>query len=72
MLYTGDPSLLISQVLGIVVTLVLVVVVDAVIILVVRALFGGRLRADDREEALGMDVTLHGESAYPAYTGLDS
>lgn len=72
LLYTGDPSLLISQVLGIVVTLVLVVVVDAVIILVVRALFGGRLRADDREEALGMDVTLHGESAYPAYTGLDS
>ena len=44
---------------------------DALLIIVVRALFGGRLRVTDAEEALGLDVAAHGESAYPAYTGLD-
>lgn len=72
LLYTGDPSLLVSQVLGILVTLVIVVVLDLVILLVVRAAFGGTLRVSAQEEALGLDVAVHGESAYPAYTGLDS
>lgn len=72
LLYTGDPSLLMSQVAGIVVTLAIVVVLDLAIVAVVRAAFGGRLRVEDHEEALGLDVALHGESAYPAYTGLDS
>ena len=72
LIYTGDPSLLISQLLGIVVTVALVVVADAVIIAVVRALFRGKLRVTDAEEALGLDVAAHGESAYPAYTGLDA
>ncbi|MBM6775189.1 ammonium transporter [Olsenella profusa] len=72
LLYTGDPSLLLSQVVGILVTLVIVVVLDLVIVAVVRAIFRGKLRVDDHDEALGLDVALHGESAYPAYTGLDS
>lgn len=72
LLYTGDPSLLLSQVLGILVTLVIVVVLDLVILFVVRAAFGGTLRVSAQEEALGLDVAVHGESAYPAYTGLDS
>ena len=72
LLYTGDPSLLVSQVLGILVTLVIVVVLDLVILFVVRAAFGGTLRVSAQEEALGLDVAVHGESAYPAYTGLDS
>lgn len=61
-----------SQVLGILVTLVIVVVLDLVILFVVRAAFGGTLRVSAQEEALGLDVAVHGESAYPAYTGLDS
>ena len=72
LIYTGDPALLVSQVLGILVTVALVLVVDLVLITVVKALFRGRLRVSEPEEALGLDVASHGESAYPAYTGLDS
>lgn len=72
LIYTGDPALLIDQVLGIVVTVALVLVCDVVIALVVKAVFHGRLRVTDGEEALGLDVSQHGESAYPAYTGLDA
>ena len=71
LLYTGDASLLVSQLLGILVTAVLVLAADAVLVVIVRAMFGGRLRVTDAEEALGLDVAAHGESAYPAYTGLD-
>lgn len=72
LIYTGDPTFLFKQILGIVVTLVIVVVLDLVIIAVVCALFHGRLRVEDGEEALGLDISMHGESAYPAYTGMDA
>ena len=42
------------------------------LVLAVRAAFGGRLRVTDHDEALGLDVSVHGESAYPAFTGLDA
>ena len=71
LLYTGDPSLLISQTLGILVTVAFVGAADVVIALVVKALFGGSLRVSTEEEAQGLDVAAHGESAYPAYVGLD-
>lgn len=72
LLYTGDPSLLVSQVVGILVTLVIVVVLDLVIVAIIRAVSRGKLRVDEHDEALGLDVALHGESAYPAYNGLDA
>lgn len=72
LLYTGDPSLLVSQVVGIVVTLVIVIVLDLVLVGVLRVVFGGRLRVSEHDEALGLDVSEHGESAYPAYTGMDA
>jgi Amt family ammonium transporter len=71
LLYTGDVSLLISQVLGILITVVFVGVLDIVLALIVKAVFGGKLRVSDESEALGLDVSEHGESAYPAYVGLD-
>lgn len=71
LLYTGDWSLLGAQVLGIVVTVVFVVAVDVVLGLIVRACFGGSLRVSAEDEAAGLDVAIHGESAYPAYLGLD-
>lgn len=71
LVYTGDPSLLVSQLLGILVTLAFVVVVGGIIGLAVRAVFGGSLRVSDEAEALGLDVASHGESAYPAYLGMD-
>ena len=69
--YTGDPSLLASQALGIIVTLAFVIAFDMGIALAVKALFGGSLRVSDEEEAIGLDVSNHGESAYPAYLGMD-
>lgn len=69
--YTADPSLLVSQVLGILITLAFVVVGTLVIGLVVKAIFGGSLRVSDTDEARGLDVAEHGESAYPAYLGMD-
>ncbi len=69
--YTWDPSLLVSQVLGIVVTLVFVAVVDIILVLIIKALFKGDLRVSEEDEAQGLDVAAHGESAYPAYVGLD-
>ena len=71
LLYTGDFSLLASQALGIVVTLVLVIVGGLAIGLVVRAAFHGSLRVSDEDEAVGLNVASHGESAYPAYLGMD-
>lgn len=71
LLYTGDPSLLASQLLGILVTLAFVVVGGLAIGSVVKAVFGGSLRVSDEAEVLGLDVANHGESAYPAYLGMD-
>lgn len=70
LLYTGDPTLLVAQVLGIAVTVVIVLVLDLALVLVVKVLCGG-LRVDEADEALGLDISEHGESAYPAFTGLD-
>lgn len=69
--YTGDPSLLGSQILGILITIVFVGVMDLIIGLIIKAVCKGTLRVSEEEEAQGLDVAAHGESAYPAYLGLD-
>ena len=71
LVYTGDPTLLGAQVLGILVTVVFVGVLDVVLGFAVKACFKGSLRVSEAEEAQGLDVAAHGESAYPAYVGLD-
>ena len=71
LIYTGDASLLASQVLGILVTLAIVVVGGVVIGFIAKVLFRGSLRVSEEDEARGLDVATHGESAYPAYLGLD-
>lgn len=71
LLYTGDVSLLGSQIVGIVVTIAFVIILDVVIGLIVTACFKGSLRVSDADEAQGLDVATHGESAYPAFVGLD-
>ncbi len=71
LIYTGDPSLLVSQILGILITIVFVGVCDVIIGFIVKACFKGSLRVSEDAEAQGLDVAEHGESAYPAYIGLD-
>lgn len=69
--YTGDPSLLISQVIGILITLAFVIVGTLIIGLIVKLIFRGSLKATAEEESMGMDMAMHNESAYPAFNGLD-
>ncbi len=71
LVYTGDASLLVSQILGILVTIVFVVVGGLAIGFVVKVAFKGSLRVSDADEAVGLDIANHGESAYPAYLGMD-
>ena len=68
--YTGDPSLLVSQILGILVTIA-VIVGGLILGFIVKAVYKGKARVSEEDEAAGLDVALHGESAYPAYLGLD-
>lgn len=71
LIYTGDLHLLGSQILGVAVTVVFVGIFDIVIALIVKAIFHGSLRVGSEAEAQGLDIAEHGESAYPAFTGLD-
>ena len=71
LLYTDDWSLLGAQVLGILVTIAFVAIADVVLGLIIKACFAGSLRVSAEDEAAGLDVAVHGESAYPAYLGLD-
>ena len=71
LVYTGDFSLLGSQILGILITIVFVGVADLIIGFIIKACFKGNLRVSEEDEARGLDVASHGESAYPAYIGLD-
>ena len=56
--------------MGILVTVVFVAVGSLIIGLIVKAIFGG-LRVTKEQEAAGMDMAAHSESAYPAFIGLD-
>ena len=69
--YTGDPSLFIAQIVGILITIAFVAIAGIVLSLIVKAIFKGNLRVTDEDEALGLDVAAHGESSYPAFIGLD-
>ena len=69
--YTGDVSLLISQILGILVTVAFVAIGSLIIGLIVKVIFKGSLRVSKEKEAQGLDVSEHNESAYPAFIGLD-
>ncbi len=71
LLYTGDPSLLASQLIGIGVTVAFVVIGTLIIGLIVKVIAKGTLRVSKDEEACGMDMAAHSESAYPAFVGLD-
>ena len=71
LLYTGDVSLLCSQIAGIAITIVFVGILDVVLAFIVKACFKGSLRVSEEKEAQGLDIAAHGESAYPAYLGLD-
>jgi len=58
----GNPSLVLTQLKAVVVTIVFAVVGTAVILVVLKAVMG--LRVSDSEERMGLDLSQHSESAY--------
>ena len=68
-LFFGNPGQLGRQIVAIVISIAVAGVGTLVCIAIVR-LFT-KLRVDKRDELIGLDMSQHGESAYPAYNGLD-
>jgi Amt family ammonium transporter len=68
-LFFGDIKLLIAQIEGIAITIVFAAVMTFIILKVMKLFM--TIRVESAEEADGLDVAEHGETAYPAFTGLD-
>ncbi|MFV0529294.1 MAG: ammonium transporter [Lachnospiraceae bacterium] len=65
----GETGLFFAQILGILITIVIAVVGTLICAGIVR-LFTP-LRVDAKEEQIGLDMSQHGEIAYPSFNGLD-
>ncbi|MDR3111601.1 MAG: ammonium transporter [Elusimicrobiota bacterium] len=73
---SGQPGLIygyfqqfVAQIEGIFITVVFVIIGTLICVGIVRIFTP--LRVDKKEELVGLDVTEHGENAYPSFTGLD-
>ena len=66
----GSSELFLRQLAAVGVAIV-VAVVGTVIAAGVAKLVTGRLRVGAKDEELGLDITEHGEPAYPAFNGMD-
>ena len=65
----GDIHLFIAQVLSIIITAAVAIVGTLICIGIIRIFTP--LRVDQKEEALGLDISQHGENAYPSFNGFD-
>lgn len=61
-LFSGNPSLLLSQFIGVIVVVIFSATASYIILKIIDALMG--LRVNDHEELVGLDLTQHEESAY--------
>lgn len=66
---SGDYHLFVAQLIGILVTIAVAVAGTLICAAVVRIFTP--LRVNEREERIGLDISQHGESAYPSFNGLD-
>ena len=65
----GEWRLFAAQIEGILITIAIAVVGTLICVGIVRIFTP--LRVTDREEKLGLDISQHGESAYPSFNGMD-
>ena len=65
----GDWRLFAAQIEGILITIVIAVVGTLICVAIVRIFT--TLRVTDREERIGLDISQHGENAYPSFNGMD-
>lgn len=66
--YTGDLSLFVVQLIGVVVVAAFVGIGSYFVWRIVSLLFGG-LRVSQEEEHIGLDISEHGMEAYPSSSG---
>lgn len=65
----GNVHLFVAQVLSLIITAAVAVVGTLICIGIIRIFTP--LRVDQKEEALGLDISQHGENAYPSFNGFD-
>ena len=65
----GETRLFVAQIIGIFVSIAVAVVGSLICIAIVRIFTP--LRVEERAEKVGLDVSEHGENAYPSFNGLD-
>ena len=65
----GETRLFVAQIIGIFVSIAVAVVGSLICIAIVRIFTP--LRVEERAEKIGLDVSEHGENAYPSFNGLD-
>ena len=65
----GEWRLFVAQIEGILITIVIAVVGTLICVAIVRIF--APLRVTDREERIGLDISQHGENAYPSFNGMD-
>ena len=65
----GEIRLFLAQLIGIVITIAVAIVGTLICAAIVRVITP--LRVTVKEEQIGLDITQHGESAYPSFNGLD-
>lgn len=65
----GNVHLFVAQILSIIITAAVAVVGTLICIGIIRIFTP--LRVDQKEEALGLDISQHGENAYPSFNGFD-
>ena len=65
----GDIRLFVAQLISIAVTIIIAIIGTGICIKLVKLIVP--LRADLRDEQVGLDYSQHGEHAYPSFNGLD-
>ncbi len=65
----GDTKLFIANLIGVVVTIAMALVGGGLCIWLTKRI--SPLRVSEKEEKIGLDITQHGERAYPSFNGLD-
>ena len=66
----GDAAQFGAQAAGIAITVV-VAVVGTLVCYGITRLVTGKIRVSEKEEIVGLDISQHGENAYPSFNGLE-
>jgi len=66
----GDWAQFGAQIAGIAITVV-IAIVGTFICYGITRLITGNIRVSAKDEAIGLDISQHGESAYPSFNGLE-